>query len=309
MFGQDRVLTAFQVVDGASKVRATFSDGTTHDASGTLGWDRKGNWIVLAVSTADVVPLPTAPSDSFVVGDRVYTFDAPDESSRVLREGRIVGRQDFPFVGERLSLDVYVNPRATGSPALDDTGRVIAVLTHGDLVPGMSTLSGLQLAPGNVPHELVDRRLGRPVASIVLSPGVGVVPFNQLWARNQFIPPLVQNEELSGGTIGASVDRTEKKRPRLVGEGYDIARSGGRVAVSLRWSPVAKVSSSVVLKLFDEDNRVVLQSEPQTIKLKAYEVASTFWELDASDLSPGVYRADVVVDGRACWRSFFRLVE
>jgi S1-C subfamily serine protease len=309
VLAKDRILTAFQVVDGAAAVRVVFSDGTTSTARGALGWDRKGNWIVLEVSTGEVEALPAAPSDSFVVGDRVYTFDAPDESSRVLREGKIVGRQEFPSVGERLSLDVFVDRRATGSPALDGAGRVVAVLTYADLVPGLPTLSGVALAPGNVPHELLSRRLGRPVASIVLPPEMTVVSFEELSARNQFTPPLTQNAQLTEGTVGASVDRTDKKKPHLVGEGFDIAKSGGKVAVSLTWSPIARFSSSVVARLFDEDNRMVAQSEPQTVKLKEFEVATTFWELDASGLAPGIYRVDVVIDDKPSWRSFFRLVE
>jgi hypothetical protein len=308
--GENRVLTGFQVIDGASSVRVRFSDSAARHATGIVAWDRKSNWAILSVPTGAAPALSPAKSDSFGVGDRCFVLDSPDTSTRVIREGLIIGRQSFPYAGERLSLDIFLDNRATGSPILDEYGFVIAIVTRGDLVPGLASLLDFHPGPGNVPYDLAAGRLGLPAAQLfTVTEPQALTSFEDLWARGQLVTPLTAHQHLGNGTLGSAIDRSDKRRPVLVGEGYEIRRFGGRVAVLLGWSPVAKFSSTVVLRVFDSDNRMVLETKPETVKLSAYEVRNSLWELGTSALSEGDYRVDAVADGLTFWRSIFRLVD
>jgi hypothetical protein len=308
--GENRVLTGFQVIDGASSVRVRFSDSAARHATGIVAWDRKSNWAILSVPTGAAPALSPAKSDSFGVGDRCFVLDSPDTSTRVIREGLIIGRQSFPYAGERLSLDIFLDNRATGSPIFDEYGFVIAIVTRGDLVPGLASLLDFHPGPGNVPYDLAAGRLGLPAAQLfTVTEPQALTSFEDLWARGQLVTPLTAHQHLGNGTLGSAIDRSDKRRPVLVGEGYEIRRFGGRVAVLLGWSPVAKFSSKVVLRVFDSDNRMVLETKPETVKLSAYEVRNSLWELGTSALSEGVYRVDAVADGLTFWRSIFRLVD
>jgi hypothetical protein len=59
----------------------------------------------------------------------------------------------------------------------------------------------------------------------------------------------------------------------------------------------------------DEENRPVLATKSEKIKLGAYQEGLTVWELDVSALPSSTYRVDALLGGLTVWRSFFELVD
>ena len=68
--GPGRILTAFQVIDNANKLRVVGPDGKTFEVKEVLAVNRRQDWIVLKAPTENVAPLVRA-SDSWAIGDRV----------------------------------------------------------------------------------------------------------------------------------------------------------------------------------------------------------------------------------------------
>jgi hypothetical protein len=64
----------------------------------------------------------------------------------------------------------------------------------------------------------------------------------------------------------------------------------------------------VVLRLFSDENRPLLESKPKKSDLKPGEMVFTHWQLPLPT-TPGVYRVDIMLDAATCWRGFFRVTE
>ncbi len=137
--GQNLLLTAFQVIDGASSLQIDFPDGSRTTVNQVLTWNRRQDWAVLKVEAPKSPPLERAKAGSWKVGDVCYLLGAPNESSRTIQNVGITGFQDSAETGERLSLSWTGSRLTIGSPLLDDYGRVIGVL-GGSLVPGVESV-------------------------------------------------------------------------------------------------------------------------------------------------------------------------
>jgi len=68
----DRVLTVFQAIDGARRVRVRLPDGTAVDTDQIAAWNRLENWALWVTPTGTTPGLDTAPDDAFAIGDSCY---------------------------------------------------------------------------------------------------------------------------------------------------------------------------------------------------------------------------------------------
>ena len=307
--GQDRVLTAFQAIDGATRVRVRLADGTAVDTDQVAAWDRLENWAILIAPTGSTPSLATAANDAFAIGDQCYSLGTPTENTRVLRECRLVGRQMSDYVGERLSLELGIDDPMVGAPIVDGYGDVIAIATRGDVIPGVSSIGqGLLSRPANLPYRLLNQSLGARVGPLDASELVEEpASFEELRERGQFIEPIVKNEHLASGTLTRGIDSSNKKSPRPLDDVFELPP--GSISLFLRWNPLAKFQSELRVRVYDVENTLLFETEPSKVKLKAYDMAFGMLELDTSRLTAGVYRVDVVLTEGPCWRSFFKIVK
>ena len=65
------LLTAFQVIDDAAKVRIVGPQGRMIEATEVLAWNRRQDWLILKVALDNVAALERAPVDSATIGDRL----------------------------------------------------------------------------------------------------------------------------------------------------------------------------------------------------------------------------------------------
>ncbi|HEV2618212.1 MAG TPA: serine protease, partial [Candidatus Acidoferrales bacterium] len=139
--GKGTLVTAFQVIDGASSLRVEFPDGQEITTNRVLTWNRRQDWAILKIDAPKAQALERAPLKSWKVGDGGYLFGSPNENSRTIENVGITGIEETPDAGERVNTSWYDGSRTIGSPLLDSYGRVIGVL-GGSLVPGIETLRG-----------------------------------------------------------------------------------------------------------------------------------------------------------------------
>ncbi|MGX6447484.1 S1C family serine protease [Patulibacter sp. S7RM1-6] len=128
------ILTNEHVVDGATKVRVSFSNERTVDAK-VVGQDTSTDVAVLQVDPKglDLKPLTLGSAKEIQVGDPVLAIGNPYGLDRTLTTGvvsakqrRITAPDGFP-IENVIQTDASINPGNSGGPLLDGAGRVIGI--------------------------------------------------------------------------------------------------------------------------------------------------------------------------------------
>lgn len=138
------VVTAFETINGASKVRITLPDGRKVETNQVTAWDQRKDWAVLAADIETTAPLERAASNSWNVGDEESFLTASPAGNRVMNDVSINGKGEFPGAGIRINMSSAAPNDAIGSALLNQYGEVVGIVA-GSLVPGASGLELLQL--------------------------------------------------------------------------------------------------------------------------------------------------------------------
>ena len=304
--GEGRAMTAFQAVEGATRLRVGPPGGAATVSDRLLGWNRKQDWAVIAAPGVAGLALSIDRARSWKVGDRCSFLEVGADGSRAITETTIVGAQDFPGRGPRILLASAFGYLSTGAPLLDEHGDAIAVL-GGTLMPGAGLPSqGVYLSYGTgrgsqtmaVPTSVMaSTELGGPGETLAA-----------LAARGVFARPLVGPRNVLTGTIARKVE-TQNNVPLAMDEMSEF-RSGEPQAVAfLTFDPQEKRDGMAAFKIYDEDNRVVMEGKPSKFSLRPRRYQVTTWPFPIAKLKPGQYRIDFVIDADPVWRSSFRVVD
>ena len=188
-----RIVTAAHVVEGATKVTVTFSDGTTRTAT-VLGVDNATDLAVIKVDPSGLTlhPLRLGSSAALSVGAEVAAIGDPFGYKRSISTGivagldRTVAAPNGYTVAHAIQTDAALNPGNSGGPLLDAAGNVVGVVDQIATGGGAKQNSGVGFA---IPIDLVARELD------TLSAGHEV--------RHAYIG--VATSDASGATAGALV--------------------------------------------------------------------------------------------------------
>jgi len=130
---QGHIVTNYHVIEGASSVLVTLTDGTTHEAE-IVGQDSSTDLAVLRIEAPSMpAPMPMGDSDDLRVGQFVVALGNPFGLERTLTFGvisalgRTIQSPDGRFIGEAIQTDAPINPGNSGGPLLDLNGQVIGV--------------------------------------------------------------------------------------------------------------------------------------------------------------------------------------
>jgi len=130
---QGDILTNAHVVDGASQVQVTFSDGHTATAQ-VKGLDQSADLAVVQVSASDQLhPLTAGNSDALQVGDTALAIGSPFGLQGSFTAGIISGlnRSSTAPTGRALTgmiqTDAPINPGNSGGALLDAHGQLIGI--------------------------------------------------------------------------------------------------------------------------------------------------------------------------------------
>jgi S1-C subfamily serine protease len=159
---EGHVITNNHVIDGASSVSVTLSDGTVIDAS-VLGTDPVDDVALLQVDPADVAgiePLTLADSDSLSPGQLAIAIGSPFGLEGSITVGVIsgldrslTGDDGRPIVGV-IQTDAALNPGNSGGPLLNSSGEVIGINTA---IEGQSADGVGYSVPINTARDVVSR--------------------------------------------------------------------------------------------------------------------------------------------------------
>jgi trypsin-like peptidase len=306
--GPNYLLTAFQTIDRASKVRIVTPAGQRLEAQDVAAWNRRQDWIILKVPTNEQFSLPAAPSESWAIGDRCYVLDAPSEGNRVLIETSLIGKQTVSGAGDRLNISDTLSRRALGSPLLNDKAEVIG-LVGGSVIPGSAFLEDQVFSVRNL-ASTSRGTLAVPMSLVVAPTSAdSTTTIDSLAKSGQFTPPLVGNDDVLSGTLSRKLNR-KTDPPQPIEERSEFSRQDTRAALLVTWLPKQKRKGVLSLRLYDIDNHLLTESQgKKKISIIPQKLSYTFWELNLINLAPGIYRIDISLDADAVWRTFFRIVD
>jgi putative serine protease PepD len=159
------IVTNAHVVEGASSVQVTFSDGTTANAS-VVGQDVSSDIAVLKVSgdVSKLTPLTLGDSSAAAVGDGVVAIGDPFGLTDTVTSGIVsaVNREiqspnGTPIEGA-IQTDAAINHGNSGGPLFDLQGRVIGITSQIESDSGGSDGVGFAI-PSNMVKSVVSQLL------------------------------------------------------------------------------------------------------------------------------------------------------
>jgi putative serine protease PepD len=155
---QGQIVTAAHVIDGATSIKVTFSDGVTRTAT-LAGQDNATDVAVLKVNPSGLTlhPLTLGSSAALGVGDSVVAIGSPFGYQESVSTGivsgldRTIQAPNGYTVAHAIQTDAALNPGNSGGPIFDSSGRVVGIADQ-IATGGADQSSGVGFA---VPIDLV----------------------------------------------------------------------------------------------------------------------------------------------------------
>ena len=310
--GNGEILTAFQVIDGASSLRLKYPDGSETTSNQILAWSRRQDWAVVKVDGSKEQPLERAQANSWKVGDHAYQLDSPSEGSWTIETVGISGIRESQDAGERVNTTWAGGDRTIGSPVLDEYGRVIGVL-GGTLVPGAETIRSL--GEGNY------RNVGEAPAnsSVPLVAPISMIPtdlssrqpvtLDEIAAKGEFVHPIGRDSQVMMGSLCRNYQKVGAVMISPQDPTDEFSRIRDSLGIVITWTPSKRTKSTLQYRIYDLDNHAVEQDKPSKIEFQQNVTVYTAIKLPITQLKPGIYRVDVVLGDEPQWRGFFRVTE
>jgi S1-C subfamily serine protease len=305
--GPGKLLTAFQVIDGAARVRVIGPQGRTVEATEVLSYNRRQDWILLKVPIDNMPALERVSTASWSIGDRNYFLDVPADGNRVLVDTTIIGKQNLGVVGHRINIGDTLDRRGVGSPLINDFGEVIGMI-GGSLIPGAAFNEVLAFGEGSINLGGVSRgTVAIPIELINDTPNATTV--DGLLKAGQFIPALATTPSVLDGRLARTMNK-KTDPPQVIDEKVEFSPAMSDAVVLVTWLPKEKRKGYPALRVYDIDNQLINETlNKKKITVNPNKLSYSLWELKFATLKPGIYRIDVLLDSDFVWRTFFRMVE
>jgi hypothetical protein len=304
--GDGLVLTAFEVIDGASSVVVQLPSGERLPGREVLQWNRWQDWAILKVPRTDVPGLVRAKVNSWAVGDRCFYLNVSADSGRSIVDVNITGTNSYPNAGERLTISNLGSPETIGSPILNEYGAVIGIVA-GSTIPGASSLTASRF--GYYASLLRTRHSSDLAVPISLVPESGAaatpVSYADLLAKGQFVPPLAGSAAVGQGSLALRLDNRSGVSPMAQDERYEFTHKDQQFVVLVMWTPKDKRNTTTALRLYDLNNSLLVDGKPIKLNLRPSQVEYTSWKMEIARFPSGTYRIDVLLADQPVWRTFF----
>lgn len=128
------IVTNYHVIEDASSIKVTFSDGKSYDAT-LRGGDKENDIAVLKIEATDLVPVVVGSSGDLVVGDNVYAIGNPlGELTYSMTDGIVsaLDRNVTMSDGTRMNYiqtNTAINSGNSGGALFNQYGEVVGIVS------------------------------------------------------------------------------------------------------------------------------------------------------------------------------------
>jgi hypothetical protein len=310
--GDGRILTAFDVIDGASSLRILRRDGSEVTTDQILAWNRWQDWALLKVEGSAKTWLKRGSPDAPKVGDRCVVLEFEGMGAR-LADGSITGKNVFPRAGERLLLASGITPASFGGPLLDEYGNFVGIV-GGNILPGgdpMKTFSlFLEPGPNGRPTKWDVTGMATPQALLPELSSGNATRLADLASRGEFLSPMEPSKSIFFATLTSMSGKDGANSFNPTDYRNVFSHRDGKAVLYVSWKSLAKEKLNCVVRLFDADNKPLSESKSREVSLAPGKYApNATWDISLGSMSPGVYRVDLVLNGQTAWRDFLRITD
>ncbi len=302
-----QVATAFQSIDGASKLALEFSDGRRIESSDLLAWNRLQDWAVIKADTAAVAVLPVARSETVPIGDRLIAFNVEGQDVRVIGGVDVTARYSPPPFGERLRVDPTPSAHATGGPLFNGFGDLVAMI-GGSVLPGLRPAPGVQTTSWP-PTRYKVNDAAIPIRLVPeLEETTAATQLQSIAARGEFTALLETDLNL---TDAGTTKEVSKDWTKIVEYVQEFRRSDTTIAIFSIWQERMKRKGpqEVSVKVYDVENRERVNSKPVKLRMAANAPIQITTAFAPSVLAAGLYRVDLLNNGTPVWRTTIVITE
>lgn len=293
-----RIYTSLAAVDAAETLHAIAADGKRLPLTSMLAWNRRQDWAILGGGPVLDASLPVASPDAIKVGDRLFSMEGGAAGARVLTDGNLTGQNDSPTSGRRL-LATFLNGSGTvGAPVLNEYGDILGFV-GGANAPGATGLMEILRYRAEMKGvSLV------PLSLVRFKPDTPAEPLTALFQRGDLVAPLSGQENVTSGGFAKTITRSQTVQPSDQREQFSSADK--TFVTYVNWNPLERLRGQAILRVFDVENRTVLESKPGKLDVRKGQYILSSWTLPVPPTA-GVYRVDALIDGKPIWRGFVRI--
>jgi hypothetical protein len=128
-------------------------------------------------------------------------------------------------------------------------------------------------------------------------------------SRGEFLAPVVKTDSIQYATLSSVVNKGVANT--LMPKDYKrvFSRRDNKAVMFVNWQVISKEKLNCALRLFNADNKLISESKPREVSLAPGKYVTTTWDVPVGSMPPGICRVDVVLDGKAAWRDFFRVTD
>jgi putative serine protease PepD len=230
--GQGHIVTAAHVVDGATSIKVTFSDGVTRTAT-LAGKDDAIDVAVLKVDPSGLTlhPLKLDSSAALGVGDALVAIGSPFGYQESVSTGivsgldRTIQAPNGYMVAHAIQTDAALNPGNSGGPILDSSGRVIGIADQ-IATGGTEQSSGVGFA---VPIDLVAGELAQLEAGQTVKHAyLGVSTTQSTSTTGALVSAVAAGSPAASAGVKAGDIITAVNGKQITGSGDLVAAVAGR---------------------------------------------------------------------------------
>ena len=124
-----KLVTNAHVIEGAASANAKLENGATYSIRGVLKPAIDKDLLLLQADAKDVPYLTVSDQPMPDVGSRVAVIGSPFGLEGTVSEGIVSGHRDAKKDDQWLQMTAAVSPGSSGSPVVDENGKVVGVAT------------------------------------------------------------------------------------------------------------------------------------------------------------------------------------
>ncbi len=290
-----RIYTTMAAVDDVDRIRGVLPDGSARDLGSLLAWNRRQDWAVIDAAPAAGIEFAVASAASVKVGDRCFSIEGSPSGGGVLTELSITGVRVFNQAEGGGWLATFIDGFGTpGAPVVNAHGELVGVV--GTAMPGGTRLEMIMRHRADLKGVPIV-----PFGAFRLREEDGGTLISDLRTRGDLIPALAREQNVLSGGFAREIARTNTVAP--FDQRDEFSPQEKTLVIFVTWSPIEQLKGLANIRLFDADNRPVMESKPKKMNLRKGQMSLSSWEVPIASLS-GLYRSDVMLDGKPIWRGF-----